>query len=30
VEPATGDWSTWFAVQPPLGDRIARLRERAS
>jgi len=29
VEPATGDWSTWFEVQPPLGDRIAALRERA-
>ncbi|WP_418282890.1 peptidase [Halorubrum sp. DTA98] len=28
VEPETGDWSTWFEVQPPLGDRIARLRER--
>ncbi|WP_049983569.1 M48 family metalloprotease [Halorubrum sp. BV1] len=30
VEPETGDWSTWFAVQPPLGDRIERLREDAS
>ncbi|ELZ48748.1 peptidase [Halorubrum distributum JCM 9100] len=30
VEPETGDWSTWFEVQPPLGDRIARLRERAA
>ena len=29
VEPETGDWSTWFEVQPPLGDRIAALRERA-
>jgi Zn-dependent protease with chaperone function len=29
VEPETGDWSTWFEVQPPLGDRIARLRDRA-
>ena len=29
VEPATGDWSTWFEVQPPLGDRIAALRKRA-
>jgi len=29
VEPETGDWSTWFEVQPPLGDRIARLRELA-
>ncbi|VTT86633.1 hypothetical protein DM2_2671 [Halorubrum sp. DM2] len=28
IEPETGDWSTWFEVQPPLGDRIARLRER--
>ncbi|MFD1570942.1 M48 family metallopeptidase [Halorubrum laminariae] len=30
VEPAIGDWSTWFAVQPPLGDRIERLREQVS
>jgi hypothetical protein len=30
VEPETGDWSTWFEVQPPLGDRIERLRERAA
>jgi Zn-dependent protease with chaperone function len=30
VEPETGDWSTWFEVQPPLGDRIARLRERGT
>ncbi|GAB7092129.1 hypothetical protein JCM18237_24000 [Halorubrum luteum] len=29
VEPETGDWSTWFEVQPALGDRIARLRERS-
>lgn len=29
VEPETGDWSTWFEVQPPLGDRIEKLRERA-
>ena len=28
VEPETGSWSTWFEVQPPLGDRIAALRER--
>ncbi|GAB3420358.1 hypothetical protein GCM10027435_22880 [Haloparvum alkalitolerans] len=28
VEPETGTWRTWFEVQPPLGDRIARLRER--
>ncbi|GAB6879760.1 hypothetical protein JCM17823_20340 [Halorubrum gandharaense] len=30
VEPETGDWSTWFEVQPPLGDRIAALRQRAA
>ena len=30
TEPETGDWSTWFEVQPPLGDRVARLRERAA
>ena len=30
VEPETGDWSTWFEVQPPLGDRIARLRDEAA
>ena len=29
VEPETGGWSTWFEVQPPLGDRIAALRRRA-
>lgn len=29
VEPATGSWRTLFEVQPPLGDRIERLRERA-
>lgn len=29
VEPETGDWSTLFEVQPPLGDRIAALRRRA-
>jgi len=28
VAPETGDWSTWFEVQPPLGDRIAALRKR--
>lgn len=28
VEPETGDWGTWFEVQPPLGDRIAALRRR--
>lgn len=30
IEPETGDWSTWFAVQPPLGDRIAALRAEAA
>jgi hypothetical protein len=30
VEPERGDLSTWFEVQPPLGDRIARLREQAA
>lgn len=29
VDPETGDWSTWFEVQPPLGDRIEELRDRA-
>jgi Zn-dependent protease with chaperone function len=29
IEPETGDWSTLFEVQPPLGDRIAALRARA-
>lgn len=29
VDPETGDWSTWFEVQPPLGDRIEKLRDRA-
>jgi len=28
TEPETGGWATVFEVQPPLGDRIARLRER--
>ncbi|MFB6233824.1 MAG: peptidase [Halopenitus sp.] len=27
VTPETGTWRTWFEVQPPLGDRIAALRE---
>ncbi|AUX10762.1 putative peptidase [Halalkaliarchaeum desulfuricum] len=26
VEPKTGSWRTLFEIQPPLGDRIARLR----
>ncbi|TKX76003.1 peptidase [Halorubrum sp. GN11_10-6_MGM] len=30
VEPETGDWSTWFEVQPPLGDRVERLRGRSA
>ncbi|SDY25039.1 peptidase [Halopenitus persicus] len=29
VVPERGDWRTWFEVQPPLGDRIDRLRERS-
>lgn len=29
VEPKTGSWQTLFEVQPPLGDRISRLRDRA-
>ena len=29
VTPATGDYSTWLEIQPPLGDRIAALRQRA-
>lgn len=29
VEPETGTWRTYLEVQPPLGDRIARLRRRA-
>jgi len=28
VDPPTGSWRTYFEIQPPLGDRIARLRER--
>ncbi|WP_280537794.1 peptidase [Halopenitus sp. POP-27] len=28
VVPERGDWRTWFEVQPPLGDRIDRLRGR--
>jgi len=30
IEPETSTWRTLFEVQPPLGDRIARLRERAA
>lgn len=29
VEPASATWRTWFEVQPPLGQRIARLRGRS-
>ena len=29
VTPATGDYSTWLEIQPPLGDRIAALRQQA-
>lgn len=29
VEPETGSWRTYFEVQPPLGQRIERLRARA-
>lgn len=28
IEPETGSWRTLFEIQPPLGDRIARLRGR--
>lgn len=28
VEPESGSWRTVFEIQPPLGDRIERLRER--
>ncbi|WP_233255071.1 peptidase [Halopenitus persicus] len=28
VVPERGDWRVWFEVQPPLGDRIDRLRDR--
>jgi len=27
VEPEAATWRTWFEVQPPLGQRIARLRD---
>lgn len=29
VEPPRGSWRTLFEIQPPLGDRIDRLRDRA-
>jgi Zn-dependent protease with chaperone function len=29
VEPESATWRTWFEVQPPLGQRIARLRSRS-
>ncbi len=29
VDPETATWRTWFEVQPPLGQRIARLRDRS-
>jgi len=29
VEPETATWRTWFEVQPPLGQRIDRLRSRS-
>ena len=29
VEPQASTWRTWFEVQPPLGQRIARLRDRS-
>lgn len=28
IEPETGSWRTWFEIQPPLGDRISRIRAR--
>lgn len=28
VEPERGSWKTVFEIQPPLGDRIARLRDQ--
>lgn len=28
VEPESATWRTWFEVQPPLGQRIDRLRDR--
>ncbi|MFO7833024.1 MAG: peptidase [Halohasta sp.] len=29
VEPEQASWRTWFEVQPPLGQRIDRLRDRS-
>lgn len=29
AEPEAATWRTWFEVQPPLGQRIARLRDRS-
>ncbi len=29
VEPEAATWRTWFEVQPPLGQRIDRLRDRS-
>ncbi|MEA1930744.1 MAG: peptidase [Euryarchaeota archaeon] len=29
VDPESASWRTWFEVQPPLGQRIARLRDRS-
>jgi len=29
VDPEPATWRTWFEVQPPLGQRIARLRDRS-
>lgn len=29
VEPESATWQTWFEVQPPLGQRIDRLRSRS-
>ena len=29
VDPETATWRTWFEVQPPLGQRIDRLRDRS-
>lgn len=29
VDPEPANWQTWFEVQPPLGQRIARLRDRS-
>jgi len=29
VDPESATWRTWFEVQPPLGQRIAKLRDRS-